>query len=59
MDVIRVIQENEPSEDSLAERYAEQLSQKTADELSEQVKTGREEWSTREIWFNRKVCGHI
>lgn len=45
LDVIRVIQENEPSEDPLAKRYAGQLSQKTADELSEQVKTGREQLS--------------
>lgn|GEM_PF-3109146 len=49
LNVIRVIQENESEDKSIAKRYAGKLSRKTADELSKQTKVSREEWSTRTI----------
>jgi hypothetical protein len=49
LNVIRVIQDNESEDKSLAKRYAGKLSKKTADELSKQTKASREEWNTRTV----------
>ena len=49
LNVIRVIQDNESEDKSLANRYAGKLSRKTADELSKQTKASREEWNTRTV----------
>ena len=49
LDVIRLINDDNTVRESVAGRYAGKLSQKTADELSEQVTNSRQQWETRTI----------